>query len=151
MQRREFITLLAARLLGRSPRARSNRGVRRIGVLMINPESDPEGEAWVRVFREELQSSVGRKATISGLTFAGRHQATWTRCRRLQGVCQVATQTHPVSRHASTVALLKETRTIPIIFAITADQSERLRRKLPATGGNATGFIVTEPTISGNG
>ena len=50
----------------------------------------------------------------------------------------------------STVALLKETRTIPIIFGISADPiGSGFVASFQRPGGNATGFIVTEPTISG--
>ena len=50
----------------------------------------------------------------------------------------------------STVALLKETRTIPIIFGIAADPiGSGFVASFQRPGGNATGFIVTEPTISG--
>src|SRR5262249_58927393 len=46
--------------------------------------------------------------------------------------------------------LLKETRTIPIIFAISADPiGSGFVASFQQPGGNATGYIVTEPTISG--
>ena len=118
---------------------------------MITPESDPEGQAWVRIFREELQKLGWMKATISERIFAGGHQATWNRCRETrQGARHAATQPDLSHGTPSTVALLKETRTIPIIFAITADPiGSGFVASFQRPGGNATGFIVTEPTISG--
>ena len=55
MQRREFIGLIGgAAAWPFAARAQPAR-LRRIGVLMSFAESDPEGQAFVAAFREELQ------------------------------------------------------------------------------------------------
>jgi putative tryptophan/tyrosine transport system substrate-binding protein len=56
MRRRDFITLLGgvAAAWPLAARAADER-LRRIGVLMGYPESDPAAQAWVAAFRQGLQ------------------------------------------------------------------------------------------------
>ena len=50
----------------------------------------------------------------------------------------------------TTAALLQQTRTIPIIFAIVADPvGSGFVASFPRPGGNVTGFINMEPTMAG--
>ena len=153
MNKREFITLLggAAAAWPLAASAQQGERMRRIGVLMINPESDPEGQTWVRVFREEIQKlgwTEGRNI---------RMDIRWATPGDVEAMSRLAKEfvSHQpdliLSQGTpSTVALLKETRTIPIIFAIAADPiGSGFVANFPRPGGNATGFIVTEPTISG--
>jgi putative ABC transport system substrate-binding protein len=153
MRRREFITLLggAAVIWPLAAQAEQQSGMRRIGVLMINPETDPEGQTWVRVFREELKKfgwTEGGNIRIDVRWSIPGDEEAMSRLAK-EFVAQqpdlILSQGTP-----STVALLKETRTIPIIFGIAADPvGDGFVASFPRPGGNATGFIVTEPTISG--
>src|SRR2546425_2408276 len=62
MKRREFITLLGsvgtvpAMLWPLAARAQQPERMRRIGVLMANRESDPEGQLRIEAFRSSLQN-----------------------------------------------------------------------------------------------
>jgi putative ABC transport system substrate-binding protein len=50
----------------------------------------------------------------------------------------------------TTAALLQETRTIPIVFALVADPvGGGFVTSFARPGGNATGFITIEPTLAG--
>jgi putative ABC transport system substrate-binding protein len=54
------------------------------------------------------------------------------------------------SATAVTAALQRETRTIPIVFALVPDPvGEAFVASLPRPGGNLTGFIFTEAAIAG--
>jgi putative ABC transport system substrate-binding protein len=150
--RREFITLLGGAAAGWPTAARAQQPgrMRRIGVLMISPQSDPEGQAWVGAFKQELQKlgwAEGRNVRIDiRWSTPGDAEALQRHAKEF-----VAQQPDLILSHGtpSTAALLKETRTIPIIFAIAADPvGDGFVASFPRPGGNATGFIVTEPTIS---
>ena len=53
MRRREFITLLASAMVGRSRRAQPQQ-IRRIGVLMAQAAADPEAETYLSRFTQAL-------------------------------------------------------------------------------------------------
>ena len=80
MKRRAFITLLggAAVAWPRAARAQQGERMRRIGVLMLYPENDPQGQLRATAFRQGLEKLgwiVGRNVQIDfqwGLGDAGR-------------------------------------------------------------------------------
>ena len=152
MRRREFIGAIGgAAAWPLAARAQRGDEVRRIGVLMITPEVDPEGQTWVRVFREELQKLGWTESRNIRMDLRWATPDDQEAMRRLAKEL-VSQQPHLILSHGtiSTVALLKETHTIPIIFGITADPiGSGFVASFDRPGGNATGFIVTEPTISG--
>jgi hypothetical protein len=57
IRRREFITLLGGAAVAWPLAARAQQGgrMRRIGVLMLYPESDPEGQLRATAFRQGLE------------------------------------------------------------------------------------------------
>ena len=57
MRRRGFIAFLGSTVLVRSfaAHARQPEGTRRIGVLMLYPENDPQGQLRAKVFSRELE------------------------------------------------------------------------------------------------
>jgi putative ABC transport system substrate-binding protein len=148
--RRGFITLLggAAAAWPLPPRAQQ---MRRIGVLMGYPESDPQAQAWIAAFREGLQKlgwTEGRNI---------RMDVRWAKpgdMETLQKFAKelVALQPELVlsSNTPATAAMLKETRNIPLVFAIVADPiGSGFVASFPRPGGSVTGFTTFEPTIVG--
>lgn len=123
--------------------------MRRIGVLMGYAESDAEAQAWVAAFREGLHQlgwSEGRNIQIDI-----RWTANVDSLRRLANEL-VTLQPELVlsSSTPSTAALLQQTRTIPIIFALVADPvGSGFVTSLPRPGGSVTGFTNLEPTMAG--
>ena len=152
MKRRDFITLLggaAAWPLAAS--AQQSDKVRRIGMLMGYTESNAEGQALVAAFREGLLKLgwVEGRNISSDYRWAppGDAEATQRSATEL-----VALQPELILAHntLATAAVLKQTRTIPIVFAIVSEPvSSGFVASFPRPGGNATGFTTLEPTLGG--
>jgi putative ABC transport system substrate-binding protein len=154
MKRREFITLLgggAAATWPLAARAQQTERVRRIGVLMGWPESDPEAQSERAAFVQELQKlgwADGRNLLIDTRWAAPADPESMHRLAKELVALRpelLLSQSTP-----ATTALLQETRTIPVIFGIVADPiGSGFVASFPRPGGNATGFAVAEPTQAG--
>jgi putative ABC transport system substrate-binding protein len=151
MKRRDFITLLgSATAWPLAVSAQQPDRVRRIGVLMGFAESDRDGRAFVAAFREGLQKLgwvEGRNIQIDTRWAAGDTALMQQFAKEL-----VALQPDLILSHLTptTIALLHQTRTIPIVFALVADPiGSGFVASFPRPGGNVTGFIFTEPTMAG--
>ena len=151
MRRREFIAALggAAATWPFAASAQQPDRMRRIAVLMAMAETDREGKAFVAAFRDEL-STLG-----------------WTEGRNIRIDTRWAAEVESMPRYAkeliaaqpdivlanntpTTAAVLQQTRTIPIIFAVVADPvGSGFVTSLPRPGGNVTGFTLNEPTMTG--
>jgi putative tryptophan/tyrosine transport system substrate-binding protein len=153
MNRRTFITLLggAAAACPLAARAQQGDRVRRIGVLMGYAESDLEAQAHIAAFREELQKlgwTQGRNALIDTCWAAPDDAESRQRCAKEIVALQpdvILSNTTP-----TTTALLQQTRTIPIVFAIATDPiGSGFVASFARPGGNVTGFTFREPTMAG--
>jgi putative ABC transport system substrate-binding protein len=153
VKRRTFITLLggAAAAWPLAARAQQGERMRRIGVLMAHPESDPEFKAYVAAFRGGLEKfgwTEGRNIQIDFRWGAlddpeGRQRSAKELIVLRPDV--ILTQNTP-----PTASMLEQTRTIPVVFVIVADPvGSGFVKSLSQPGSNATGFTIMEPTISG--
>jgi putative tryptophan/tyrosine transport system substrate-binding protein len=152
VRRRKFVALLsgAAAAWPLAARAQPDR-VRRIGVLMAHAESDPEFQAYLAAFRDGLQKlgwTEGRNFRIDArwgaLDDAESRQRSAKELIALQPDIILTQNTPP------TASMLQQTRTIPVIFVIVADPvGSGFVESLARPGGNATGFSVMAPTITG--
>ena len=151
MKRREFLGVLGgAASWPLAARAQQSDRVRRIGVLMGYAESDAEGQAYVAIFREELQKlgwAEGRNFQIDIRWATSDPEAVQRLAKELVALQPdvILSPTTP-----TTAALLQQTRTIPIIFAIVSDPvGSGFIASFAKPGGNVTGFIILEPTLAG--
>jgi len=150
MRRREFITLLggAAAAWPFAARAQQPDRMRRIGVLMAHGENDREGQAFVAIFRETLQKlgwAEGRNIRIDSRWAAevGLMPGFAKELIALQPDLILANNT------PTTAAVLQQTSTIPIVFAVVADPvGSGFVASLARPGGNVTGFTLTAPTMT---
>ena len=153
MRRRDFITLLGgtAAAWPLAAQAQQPERMRRIGVLMGWPESDPEAPSLLASFVQELQKLgwvEGRNLrTDTRWWIPADPESTHRFAKELVALQPdlILSQTTP-----TTAALLQETRTIPIVFALPADPvGSGFVASLARPGGNATGFTIMEGSLGG--
>src|SRR6516165_9822572 len=152
IRRRDFMVALGgAAAWPLVTRAQQPDRVRRIGVLMGYAESDSDAQAWYAAFREGLRRlgwTVGRNIQID------TRWATPDDVELMRRFAQELVAQQPdlilSSTTPTTSALLQQTHTIPIVFAIVADPiGSGFVANFARPGGNVTGFIFTEPTMAG--
>jgi len=152
VKRREFITLLGGAAAAWPPVARAQQpgGMRRIGVLMGSAENDSEAQAWVAAFREALQKlgwTEGRNIRIDTRWASADVEAMQRFARELVALQPdlILSQSTP-----AVAALLQQTRTIPIVFALIANPvGSGFVASFARPGGNVTGFVTIEGSLGG--
>jgi putative ABC transport system substrate-binding protein len=152
MRRREFIAGLgSAAAWPFFARAEQGDRVQRVGVLMPYDESDPTSKRRVSAFTQALADlgwTDGRNMRID-LRWAGgdtnRIRALAQELVGLQPDIIVTMGTTP-----GAIAVQRETRTIPIVFANLGDPvASGLVVTLNQPGGNITGFANSEASLGG--
>jgi putative ABC transport system substrate-binding protein len=152
MRRREFITLLggAAAAWPLAGRAQKREGIRRIGVLMNRAAYDPQGQARLLAFRLALQQlgwSDGYDMRIE--TRWGEDDVERERKYAAELVA-LAPDIILASGSLSVAALQRVTHTLPIVFAAVSDPvGAGFVDTLSRPGGNTTGFMLFEYSLSG--
>jgi putative ABC transport system substrate-binding protein len=150
MRRREFIAGIgSAAAWPLAARAQLVDRVRRIGVL-TGWEEDPLAKTYVSVFTQAL-ADLGW-VDVSNV----RMDVRWGGGdpNRIRALAQELVGLQPdiivTVGNVATVAVQRETRTIPIVMASVADPvADRIVTRLDRPGGNITGFAGREPTLGG--
>jgi putative ABC transport system substrate-binding protein len=152
MRRREFITFLggAAASWPLAAVAQPAGPVRLVGVLMDYPENDPASQSLVAVFRDELAKlgwKEGGNLRIEVRWSAGSPDRVGTFAKELVNLRPDALLGRGTPE---TIALARETRTIPIVFAAVSDPiGSGFAASLTHPGGNISGFTNVEGTVAG--
>jgi putative ABC transport system substrate-binding protein len=151
IRRREFIAGLgSAAAWALVARAQQGDRVRRIGVLMGGDETDPDGKTFVSAFIQAIAGfgwTDGRNMRMD-LRWGGSDT------NRIRALAQELVGLQPdiilTNGTPDTVAVQRETRTIPIVFANVGDPvASGIVARLDRPGGNITGFAVFEATLGG--
>ena len=151
MTRREFISLLggAAAVWPVVARAQQSERMRRIGIILPQAADDREFQAWVAAFLQALAQlgwSIGHNVRID------TRWATTNAAEIRRHAAELAALAPDVilAHGDSTVGpLLQVTRTVPIVFPIVSDPvGAGFVDSLARPGGNATGFMIFEYSIS---
>jgi putative ABC transport system substrate-binding protein len=152
MRRREFITLLgsAAVLWPFAAPAQQPERMRLVGMLQGLAADDPVGQARATAFTKELEElgwTVGRNVRLEHRW--GEGNADVTR-RQAAELVALAPDVILATGGQATELMLQATRTIPIVFAVVPDPvGAGLVSRLSRPGGNATGFMQFEYSLSG--
>jgi putative ABC transport system substrate-binding protein len=152
MRRRQFLAFLGSMAIGcpADVVAQKPERVRRIGVLMPFTAGDAVGLRRVKIFTQALQDlgwTDGQNTRIDYRWPGGDIEQIQSLAKELVGsrpdvVVGIG--------QAPTAALQQATRTIPIVFGMSADPvAEGIVGSLARPGGNATGFFATEPSLGG--
>ena len=150
MQRRQFISLLGG-VAAAGPlaaRAQQTERTKRIGVLM-NPAADDESQADVAVFVQGLQRLGwvdGGNVRIDIRWGNGNPDIIGKHAAELVALTPDVIFT---TGGAPVASLFQATRTVPIVFALAPDPvGSGYVTTLSRPGGNATGFMMFEYTLS---
>ena len=152
MQRRDFLGVVAGIVVAgpRAVHSQQTDPMRRIGVLMGYADGDREGLAFVGAFREGLQKLgwlEGRNIRIDDRWGSGSAEPTEQFAKELVALKPDAILSHST---VTTAAILKQTRTIPVIFANVSDPiGSGFVTSFSHPGGNATGFVNMQGSIAG--
>jgi putative ABC transport system substrate-binding protein len=152
MRRREFITAVgaAAAAWPRAVRAQQTDRVRRIGVLLNAAADDAEYQARLGAFLQALALlgwTIGRNVRID--TRWASASAVEIRGHAAE-LAALAPDVILVHGAAAVGPLLQATRTVPVVFVNVADPvGAGFVASLARPGGNATGFMAFEYSISG--
>jgi putative tryptophan/tyrosine transport system substrate-binding protein len=152
MRRREFLSLVgsAAAAWPLAARAQQRERMRRIGVLLPATADDPQRQVWFGAFLQGLAQSdwiIDRNVQIDTRWATANVDAVRRHAAELAALAPDVI----LASGASTVGpLLQATRTVPIVFAAVADPvGAGFVNSLARPGGNATGFMAFEYSISG--
>jgi putative ABC transport system substrate-binding protein len=151
MRRREFIRLLGSVAVVRplAAHAQQPNQMKRIGVLMPYAENDPETSSRVTALREALLKlgwTEGRNIRFEHRWPASDPEAISKLAREIVDMRPdliLTDSTTPIA------AVLRETRTIPVVFVQVGDPvGSGFVASFPHPGGNATGFNNFPPTMT---
>jgi putative tryptophan/tyrosine transport system substrate-binding protein len=153
MRRREFITLVGgAAAWPLAARAQQGEPMRRIGVLIASGSAadDPDGQIRSAAFLQELQQlgwTNGRNIRIDYRWAGGDPENIRKYAAELVAL---ALDVIVASGTATVGPVLQATRTLPIVFVGVVDPvGAGFIDSLAHPGGNATGFVLFEYSISG--
>jgi putative ABC transport system substrate-binding protein len=150
MRRRDIITLVGGVAVAWPLPAHAQQPDRigRIGVLMLYPENDPQGQLRATAFQEGLQKLgwvVGRNVQIDFQWGFG--DADWLRSAAAQ-LLRLAPDVILANGTPAAKTMQQATHTVPIIFIAGSDPIlDGLVPSLAHPGGNLTGFYVFEPSL----
>ncbi|MET0640312.1 MAG: ABC transporter substrate binding protein, partial [Hyphomicrobium sp.] len=150
IRRRVFITLLGGAAAAWPLAARAQERMQRLAALMQYTEDNVQGQRWVAILRDNLQ----KLGWIEGRNLHTDYRWGGTDINLLQRLAKEIVAAKPnvifSSSSSPTRILRQETSTIPIIFGNIVDPiGQGLVTSMAQPGGNVTGFVNLEPSVTG--
>jgi putative ABC transport system substrate-binding protein len=151
LRRRQFLALLGgAAAWPLAAGARPPDPVRRIGILMLVGEADPQARAELAAFTTELQ----RLGWVEAQNVRIHYRWADGDVTRLQALATQLVALRPdlvlAQGSAALAALRQATRTLPIVFAdVTDPVGQGFVESVARPGGNVTGFAMFEFSMGG--
>ena len=151
MRRREFLAALSSAAAATSPlAARAQERMRRIGILLPAAADDTEYQARVGAFLQGLQQSgwtIGRNVRIDTRWATADADAIRRHAAELAALAPDVMLAHG---GLTVGAIQQATRAVPIVFPVFVDPvGAGVVDSLARPGGNATGFMSYEYSLSG--
>ena len=151
MRRREFVAFVGtAAAWAVNARAEQAERMRLIGVLQGLSANDPEAEGRFSEFQKELQQlgwTAGRNVRLDRRWGEGNSD---TMRRQAAELVALSPDVILTTGGDATERVLQATRTVPVVFTVVPDPvGAGLVKRLSRPGGNATGFMQLEYSLSG--
>jgi putative tryptophan/tyrosine transport system substrate-binding protein len=151
--RRKFITLLGGAAaawplaaLAQQPRS----GVRRIGVLMGRPGSDPEGQKQAAALRRGLEELGWRSNRNIEIDVRWQTDDSTQRQAFAKELVELKPDVLVANTTPALLAAQQATTSIPMVFVAIADPvAQGFVQSLARPGGSITGFGAEEPSMGG--
>jgi putative ABC transport system substrate-binding protein len=139
MKRREFIAVIGGAAIW--PIAAHAQEMRRIGVLLVTSEDDPESQVRIAAFEKGLSKLgwiVGRNVRIDYRWYGGQTERARTAAAEL---LKLSPDVMFANANPATQALQELTRDVPVVFTTVTDPvGSGFIESLARPGGNITGF-----------
>jgi putative ABC transport system substrate-binding protein len=152
VKRRDFITLLGGGAAAWPLAARAQQGerMRRLDMLMQYTQDNTEGKRWIAA----LQAGLQKLGWVEGRNLHIDYRWGGTDMNLLERFAKEIVAAKPdviFSSSSPTTRMLKqETSTIPIIFGNIVDPvGQGFVASMARPGGNVTGFVNLEPSVTG--
>jgi putative ABC transport system substrate-binding protein len=150
MRRREVILMFAGAAASYPLMAWAQQPLqmRRIGVVMLYPENDPQGQLRATAFQRQLEKvgwTIGRNLQVNFQWGTG--DADWVRSATDRALRQTP-DVLLANGDSAALTAHQSTKAVPIIFIGSGDPvGDGLVQSLAHPGGNVTGFAVMEPSL----
>jgi putative tryptophan/tyrosine transport system substrate-binding protein len=151
MNRREFTTLVVGAVVSPlAARAQQGERMRRIGILLPAAADDAEFQTRVGAFLQALALlgwTIGRNVRIDTRWATTNAAEIRRHAAELAALAPDVILAHGI---LAVVPLLQATRTVPIVFPVAVDPvGAGIIDSLARPGGNVTGFMTSEFSLSG--
>jgi len=149
MRRRELIVAIGGAVAWPLALRAQQASLRRIAVLIGFPQDNAEAQKWVKAFLDGLSPLGWRPDTNLHIDWRFTSDPA-----QMEELAKEVVQTQPDLIVSTTTpwtgAVLRETHTIPVVFAAVSDPvGSGFVQSVSRPGGNATGFINIEASVAG--